>query len=188
MNKLIIIIIIFVVFALNLVSALVESDKTYTFEVNKEDGYISHGDIRLFNSIFSERSNRNEGHYRVALANGDDVLYSIRFDLITAYNIEPSEECFTQINSSDCMLGEYIYDNSTGSVVLNFPYYPSANNIKVYDSGVLLFKYEFENRTENILVRYWHYFSVAALILLVLVFLIIWKRRAKSSSYSKQYA
>ena len=40
MNKLIIIIIIFVVFALNLVSALVESDKTYTFEVNKEDGYI----------------------------------------------------------------------------------------------------------------------------------------------------
>ena len=188
MNKLIIIIIIFVVFALNLVSALVESDKTYTFEVNKEDGYISHGDIRLFNSVFSERSNENEGPYRAALANNDDVLYSIRFDLYTAYIVEPSEECFTNSSFPSCDESGYYYDNSTGSSTLNFPYSSSANNIKVYDEGVLLFKYEFENRTENILVRYWHYFSVAALILLVLVFLIIWKRRAKSSSYSKQYA
>ena len=186
MNKPLIIILL--VFALNLASAVVESDKTYVFEVSKEDDYITHGELKLFDSMFSERSNRNEGPYRAALANDEDVLYSIRFDLITEYNIEPSEECFTQINSSDCVQGEYIYDNSTGSAVLNFPYYASANNIKVYDGRVLLFRYEFENKTENLLFRYWPYFATGTLVLLILAFLIIWKRRAKSSSYSKQYA
>jgi len=177
MNKLSILILGIIM--LNMVYANVQSDKTYTFEINKEDGYISHGDITLFNSIFSERSNENEGPYRAILAEGDEPLYTLRFELSTSYYIEPSEECFTQINSTDCIPGEYLYDNSTGSVILNFPYFPTANNIKVYDGNILLFNYTFENKTENLFIKYkYHLLAGGALLGIIIIWIILRKRKA----------
>ncbi len=108
---------------------------------------------------------------------GDDFS---SFDL-SEYNYECKRNCKIE--------GEFV-DFRNGQLCCEefYPIYKNNIYLCVSEKTYLDSYFEEKSMPQNVFFRYWYYFALGALILLVLIFLIIWKRRAKSSSYSKQYA
>ncbi|MBT7102316.1 hypothetical protein HN935_02275 [archaeon] len=168
--------------SLSLVSAI-ESEQTYVFRVVKDGLYVSPVSLDLFDSPFSEQSNLNKGEYHADLVSNEKVLYSLKFDLYSLSMTNPTEECFENPEDVSCQEDLYIYDYANADVILNFPYYKSANAINVYNENGLIFRFDFENETTGFFMQYWYYFVAGVILLVVIVFLL---KRKKNPTLQNQ--
>lgn len=170
---------IFWVFLLILPLAFaIESDKTYVFRIQKNGFYVNPVSLELFDSPFSEKSNLNYGAYRADLVSDNGRLYSIKFDLYSLRMTNPTKECFENSSHPSCKEDLYVYDDSYVDVLLNFPYFKEANAITVYYEDKFLFKFSFEDKTQNIFLKYKYYFIGLGIILFffIIIFLFNIKR------------
>ena len=157
----------------------VESEQTYVFRIVKDGLYVSPVSLELFNSPFSEQSNLDMGEYRADLVSDEKVLYSVKFDLYSLSMTNPTKECFENPEDPSCQEDLYIYDYANADVILNFPYYKSANAINVYNEYGLVFRFDFENETESSILQYWYYF-VAGFVLLIVIIVLFRKGKGKN--------
>jgi len=138
--KIAIIALLSAIYLVSLVNA--SSEMTFIFVVKNENGMIYADDLQLFNSVFSELSNKNEGSYRADLVdNKNNILFSVKFNLGLGVLPTPPAECINQTTGEViCELPSLERDSSY--VTINLPYFKNANDIGVYKNDKLLFSYE----------------------------------------------
>ncbi len=170
--------IVVAIFLIFIASAAI-SNMTDVFTIKYTNGTLSPSNLKLFNSPFSENSNRNEGDYHADVVKGNKVLYSVKFEVNPLIIPSINPECINETTGEvTCDIGPMIKDEFY--IILNLPYFAEADSIKVYDNNTLLFTYRlkepptsfkdfFMNKTVLIVA--------SVLLLIAIIFVILYTRK-----------
>jgi hypothetical protein len=181
-NKMKIIFFIFMMVLPIVNSSSISSDKSYLLSINNHDGKLSYDDLKLFDAVFSEHSNKNEGDYRVDLIGGEIVIYSVRFDIRGQILPTINPECLNEeTNEVICDLGKL--DQDVPLILINLPYYETAKKIEVYHLDELLFSYslvELNFFSLETFQNYKYYFIGGAIFLVIFVLWLFLRKKDNS--------
>lgn len=171
-NKMILFVLIAVLLASFVTGA--SGERTYVFRVIKDGLRIIPAGIELYDSPFSEYSNKNIGDYSAVLFDESKRLYSVNFSFDSFILLYPSRECLDEQGNFVCDVSKS--EEHYSDVIVNFPYFSNADNVRIIHGNDLILTYKFKN--PFLFEDYWYYFVIGVSIFLAGLIFWFYSRRS----------